>query len=494
MKSVSFGNNNAGLQIGDHRGTINVEFLLPPERPKTPPGPTSTVPFRRDPDFVCRGKLLDQIDKKTSAPGSRMALVGLGGVGKSLLAIEYSFRIRSQSPSTWVFWVHASNETRFEQSFRAIADMAQITGRQDPTANIFSLVEQWLWNEKNGKWLMILDNVDDYEPLGKLLDRGPTCLRNTQPNARVKPLLDYVPRSHNGTIIITSRTKEVALNLVDNEDMIEVEPMDKPEALELLQRKLRTTKEITESRQLVEELNFMPLAIVQAASYIRNRAPRYSVSQYLIDFQSSDRGAIKLLQKEASSLSRDWEAKNSIVMTWQISFEHIRQTKPSAADLLSLMSFFDRQGIPVNLIRNHPESSSSSTLKLSDNSDDEETSRFDIGLDFEDDVLMLRDYSFISLNKTTETLFTMHRLVQLTTHAWLKSHDRIDQWQEKFINILYREFPTGQYENWRICCSLFPHVRSAITQKPKTREILLKWATLLYRGAWYASESGNIAD
>jgi hypothetical protein len=51
------------------------------ERPKTPPGPLSTVPFRRDPDFVCRDKLLDQIRKKNSVSGSRIALVGLGGVG-----------------------------------------------------------------------------------------------------------------------------------------------------------------------------------------------------------------------------------------------------------------------------------------------------------------------------------------------------------------------------------------------------------------------------
>jgi hypothetical protein len=43
---------------------------------------------------------------------------------------------------------------------------------------------------------------------------------------------------------------------------------------------------------------------------------------------------------------RDWEAKNSILATWQISFDYIRDKKPSAAEPLPLMSFFDRQGIP----------------------------------------------------------------------------------------------------------------------------------------------------
>lgn len=51
------------------------------ERLETPPAPLSTVPFRRDPEFVSRDTLLDEIHRKISAPGSRVALVGIGGVG-----------------------------------------------------------------------------------------------------------------------------------------------------------------------------------------------------------------------------------------------------------------------------------------------------------------------------------------------------------------------------------------------------------------------------
>ena len=51
------------------------------ERPETPPKPSSNVPFRRDPDFVDRGTLLSQIHERCAAPASRIALVGLGGVG-----------------------------------------------------------------------------------------------------------------------------------------------------------------------------------------------------------------------------------------------------------------------------------------------------------------------------------------------------------------------------------------------------------------------------
>ncbi|KAJ6025063.1 hypothetical protein N7540_005860 [Penicillium herquei] len=468
MASISFCGNNSGLQVGDHHGSIH--FHLPPERPETPPSPLSTVPFARDPDFVNRITLLNQIHEKSSVPGSRIALVGLGGAGKSQLAIEYTYRVRSESPATWVFWVHASNEARFEQSFRDIADQVKIPGRQDPKVNIYKLVENRLRDEKTGKWICILDNVDDDKFLHSFqATRKEESIRDPT-NASRKPLLEYVPKGRNGSIIVTSRTREVALKLADCKDLVEVKPMESSEALELLQRKLHQARDSEESHKLVDTLELMPLAIVQAASYIQNRTPRYSVSQYLKDFQESDRKAIRLLKAEAGHYYRDWEAKNSILVTWQISFDYICQTKPSAAELLSLMSFFDRQEIPESLIQHRPKANDIAILDLPNDSDDTEESESDIGPDFEDDVMTLRNFVFISVSENGSFL-TMHRLVQLTM-----------------------QFPTGEYENWERCRALFPHVKCAISQRPGSPDCLRKWATLLYRAAWYTSQNGNITD
>ncbi|OQD78899.1 hypothetical protein PENANT_c073G06444 [Penicillium antarcticum] len=492
MASTSHSGVNYGAQVGINYGTFTADFHLPPERPETPPSPLSTVPFTRDPDFVRRNKLLQWIHDKSSVPGLRIALFGLGGVGKSQLAIEYSYQVRSESPATWVLWVHASNQARLEQSFRDIADQVKIPGRQDPKVNIFSLVESRLRDEKKGKWICILDNVDDDKFLCSFPATGEADPIKGPMIASTKPLLEYIPRSRNGFTIITSRTREVALRMVDHRDLIEVQPMESSEALELLQKKLEYQGEIQETQQLVNALEFMPLAIVQAASYIRNRTPRYSVSQYLRSIQGSDRDATNLLKKEAGHLSRDWEANNSILVTWQISFDYIRQTKPSAADLLALMSFFDRQGIPENLLRLHTGPKCKSSLEPLNGSSDGETSESDMGPDFEDDITTLRDYSFISCSE--ESTFTMHRLVQLTTRAWLKAHGQTDQWRDNFISNLCDEFPTGRYEDWERCRPLFPHVKSAMSHRPKSFESLRQWATLLYRGAWYASRSGNIVD
>ncbi|KAJ5973175.1 hypothetical protein N7481_010385 [Penicillium waksmanii] len=493
MASISFRDNNHGLQIGDNHGSINAEFHLPAERPETPPIPLSTVPFARDPDFVSRDTLLDRIHERSSTLASRIALVGLGGVGKSQLAIEYSYRIRTKSPETWVFWVHASNKARFEQSFRDIADQLKIPGRQDPQANIFKLIENHLRDSKMEKWICILDNVDDDKLLCSFSSADTVDPTASTWTASAKPLLEYIPRSQHGSIIITSRSREIALKVVSDKNIIEVQPMEESEALELLQRTLRQPSESSECQHLVNALEFTPLAIVQAASCIRNRGPRYSVSQYLKDFQGSDNHATKLLETQAGHLYRDWEAKNSILVTWHISFDYIRQTKPSAAKLLSLMSLFDRQGIPENLIRHQSNANYTSKAGLLDDLWDREISKSDVDPDFEDDVSILRNFSIISVNEDNNS-FTMHRLVQLATRAWLKSHGELDQWRDKSILNLWEQFPTGEYENWARCRPLFPHVKSAMLQRPSLLTSIQQWARLLFRGAWYALKSGNIVD
>ncbi|KFA66776.1 hypothetical protein S40285_09514 [Stachybotrys chlorohalonatus IBT 40285] len=119
-----------------------------PERPETPPSPSSVIPFSRDRHFVERNAILDQVHNLCSQPGSRTALVGFGGVGKSQIAIEYAYQIRDQSPETWIFWVHASSAARYEQSFRDIADFLKLPGRRNPQNNIFRLLYNWLRGEK----------------------------------------------------------------------------------------------------------------------------------------------------------------------------------------------------------------------------------------------------------------------------------------------------------------------------------------------------------
>ena len=193
----------------------------------------------------------------------------------------------------------------------------------------------------------------------------------------------------------------------------------------------------------------MSLAIVKAAAYITRRS-RFSVSQYLEKTQKNHREVIRLLNHEGR-LHRDWEAKNSILPTWQIFFDHIQEVQPSAADLLSMLSIFDRQGIPGSMFRikqSQINNNNSSTGSIDDSpSEDGENSVSSTNQDqsLEDDITTLCDYSLVSVGQ--KSTIVMHRLVQLTVHTWLKLNHRLDHWKTIFIVNLWREFPTAEYKN-----------------------------------------------
>ncbi|TGJ79169.1 hypothetical protein E0Z10_g9595 [Xylaria hypoxylon] len=112
-----------------------------PERPETPPHPSFMVPFRRDADFVERKSLFDWIHQTCLELALRVALVGLGGMGKSQLTIEHVYRIRDlctqQNKQVWVFWVYAGTRVRVEEGFKAIADAVKIPGWNQPKADVF---------------------------------------------------------------------------------------------------------------------------------------------------------------------------------------------------------------------------------------------------------------------------------------------------------------------------------------------------------------------
>ncbi|OSS43475.1 hypothetical protein B5807_11954 [Epicoccum nigrum] len=499
--AITFGNDNSGFQAGAVHGPVNNTFhnSYATARPETPPQPLIAIPFARDSDFVERGTILEGLQERCTALGSWTALVGLGGVGKSQLAIEHAYRTRDASPETWVLWVYASNAARFEQSFRDIADSVKLAGRHDPQANIFKLVHDWLRGCKH-RWLLVLDNVDD----ARFLVNRPAA----DPKTGARPLREYLPRCNRGSVIVTTRNTEAALELVnDHNDVIAVKPMDRPGALTLLERKLKALGNSSKTVELVAVLEYMPLAIVQAAAYISSRLPRYSVAKYLVEYRKSEQKRTSLLNFDKGRLRRDWEAANSIIVTWQMSFEHIRQTRRSAAELLSLMSFFDRQGIPEDLLRRRgrqegdDDRDQQGLTTEAANSDDEvedDASQSGTSVEseedtFEDDVVALRNFCFIS-DETGGTSFEMHALVQLAMRTWLAANNELEQWKQQFISNLSAAFPTGVYENWAVCGPLFAHAKAAVEQRPKGELPLTQWATLLYRAAWYAKQRGNAAE
>jgi hypothetical protein len=148
-----------------------------------------------------------------------------------------------------VFWVHASNAARFEQSF---------------------------WD---------------------IVDLSPSPSRGQQ------HLFSYLPPSKYGSV-------RAASCLVEDEDMIAVEPMRDAAAQALPHKKLGDGVDKYGMSRLAAALESMPLALVQAAAYIRNLAPGYSVLKNLEEFRKTERRNTSLLNQDNGDLRRDDEAKN----------------------------------------------------------------------------------------------------------------------------------------------------------------------------------------
>jgi hypothetical protein len=209
--------------------------------------------------------------------------------------------------------------------------------KRSAAADVLPLVRSWLSDEANGKWLLIIDNVDD-EMAVELKDSQKLSLSS------------LLPQSDNGAILVTSRSADVARRLVVREqDMVEIGAMTNNEATQLLQKKLRDAQQ-DGLAQLVKALDCIPLAIVQAAAHMKRFRPRMPIMKYIVELSAVER-RVQLLQNAA--MRRDEQALNSVLAMWHISFEHIRRKRPSAVCLLSFMSFFNRQGIPEFMIRNY---------------------------------------------------------------------------------------------------------------------------------------------
>jgi len=397
-------------------------------------------------------------------------------IRKSQLAIEYAYRVRAKSPQTWVFWVHASTRARFDEGYKMIADALKLRGRDDPQTNILQLVAGWLRDEANGRWLMILDNADDAALwVDQSHSRSVTAARDLA--AMAGALSDFIPQAHHGSILITSRTEDVAVRLVGNyKDIVAVKAMDEEQALTLLRRKLTSSFDEKDGAELVSALDYMPLAVAQAAGYINRLAPRSSVSKYLDQLRKSDKSKANLLNRDTGDLRRDPRVSNSIITSWQISFEHIRGARPSAAGLLSLMSFFNHQGIPDFVLREY--------VNTADGYPEE-----DRELEFEDDLATLRSYSLVMVDIAGHT-FEMHRLVQFAMGRWLESYGHLDLWRRKFLKVMSTTFPTGDFENWGVCQRLFAHAEVVGAQEPADEDSLCEWSGILTNAAWYARAKG----
>lgn len=460
------------------------------EPSRIPKGRASNLPPRNE-LFVCPEDLFSRFTQQSSEPASCVALSGLGGIGKSQLALELAHRTAAESPEVWVFWVQADTLENIQDGFRRIAECIDLPcayAHEFAWDDLYRLVCDWLHAEQYGRWILILDGADDSHVLYTISEITNVLEFKRRPLANLNILKSL---RHKSSIIVTTRNKSLASTLTRGHgSIIEVGPMPVVEATSLFRKVLgprfQPDLDMNAAIHFVKGLSLNPLAITQAALYLSMYMPKTTtLVDYLEKLEESAAEKTRLLHFHA----------NSIFNTWKASFDFIRSQRPSAANLLWLMSFFNRRGIPKWLLvydirgNNTPRANSPSIMGRLELDDIDGGTNDDSTDTFDGDIDILMKHSIISANRTRD-MFEMHVLVQLAARTSM-SDTESQIYCEQFIHRLATEFPSSPLGNWSTCQELFGHVQEAARCRP-SQDTVEDWMTLLYNGGRYARLLGDL--
>ena len=305
---------------------------------------------------------------------------------------------------------------------------------------------------------MITDNADDTEVFF-----GSSNAATQRPEGRDRPASEgdlgrFIPECPHGAVLVTTRNKQTGFKLARGRGMIEVGPMDQEESCQLISKRLEDdnldTKQITLLTALLENL---PLALVQAAAFIQQNS--LTVTKYIQLLEEGDHSLIELLSQPFEEEGRDSSVPNAVTATWSVSFKQIDKQYPHASDLLSLMSFFDRQRIPRLFVAYNEEQEDGE-----EGYQQEQPGRPRGAIELEKALGVLKAFSFVSESEVEGSL-NMHRLTQLVMRKWLITKGKAARWGSIALCKLSALFPHGQYENWTLCVTYLPHVYTVLTHK-----------------------------
>ncbi|RYN57985.1 hypothetical protein AA0117_g13187 [Alternaria alternata] len=260
-------------------------------------------------------------------------LRGLGGMGKTQLAVEFARRHHRRFSS--VFWLDGRSEDILKRSIASYAGripQGQIpeTSRQyaaDASADIDAVVTDvmaWLARPDNTAWLLIFDNVDrEYAAQGG------------DPNAY--DVRRYFSRADHGSVLVTTRLARLE-QLGEAQQLGKV---DEAQAKAILESWYRKKDDKAESERLLALLDGLPLAIAQAGAYLQQSGVGLTTYLRFYEQQWSE-----LMQSDdlADAPLQDYPER-SVWTTWAISYQAIRERHEHTANLLLLWSFLDNKDL-----------------------------------------------------------------------------------------------------------------------------------------------------
>jgi len=397
-----------------------------PRFPGTLP-PVWNIP-RRNPIFTGRDQILldlrSSLNKTNSTTLTQLALHGLGGIGKSQLAIEYAYRNNASYDYAW--WIRSEEKSNLTTDYTNLAKELNLPEKDaEDQAAIVVAVRQWL-NEHTG-WLLIFDNAKD-----------------------AASICEYLPQDSAGHVLITSRNPDwrkigTPLN---------VSVWQRSESINFLQKRTGKKDELLADK-ISEALGDLPLALEQAGAYIESKQKCFA--DYLEDFQSRRKelwNREKILwekncdRPDQEEITSDYP--DTVATTWNMAFDAIENVS-FAKELLFFCSIVAPDDIPKSMIRNALEYAIANDT----------TSIIIDSFDLDDAIEALCSYSLITSNTDS---FSIHRLVQVVTI------DRINDintaiYKNAILKTISEHFPKEGYRDpscWPKCINLLPHAEIII--------------------------------
>ncbi len=267
----------------------------------------------RNPNFTGRADLLDRLRERLVAGGATAvlpaALHGMGGIGKTQMAVEYIYQYVRDYDIVW--WIQASQQAQIRAGLTELAQRLGLPGSAEAHTAVPAVTEALRLGQPFPNWLLVFDSAEN-------------------PNS----VLPFFPTNGPGQILITSRNPDWA----EVARPLEVAVFKREESKELLRRRGPEIKE-DDANRLAEALGDLPLAIAQAAAWRAETG--MPVSEYLRLFDE------KVAEILDTSSPAGYEL--SVAAAWNVSFDELRTRNPAAHQLLQVCAFFAPEPISRSL-------------------------------------------------------------------------------------------------------------------------------------------------
>jgi tetratricopeptide (TPR) repeat protein len=380
------------------------------------------IPYQRNPVFTGRDDLLQMLTEILQADHSATlsqpkAVSGLGGIGKTQLAVEYAYRTAPKYQA--VFWVAAETREALISGYATIAEALHLPEKEEPDQNLMlQAVQRWL--RMHTDWLLILDNADDLGLVQSFMPPvfGGQVLLTTREHA--------TGRFAHRVEIDTLTTENGALLLLRRAGVLSAQG-----ALEEA-----AEQEIALTRQISEALGNLPLALDQAGAYIEET--ECGLLSYQRQYQQHQASLLQWRSKLAS------DHPEPVATTWSLAFEKVEQANPLAADLLRFCAFLAPEAIPEEMLI-------AGALELGPVLAPVASDAFLL----DQAIATLRAYSLLARDPYTRTL-TVHRLVQVVLRDSLPTETQ-RQWMQRVVLAVNAAFHHAAFESWPTRERLLPH-------------------------------------